>query len=352
MLLQSINGALFGCMTGDSIGLPYEGISFKRQSKLFKNIAKHNFFMGKGVISDDTEHLLLTAYALGKAGGNEEEFEKELKKGLKEWFLTLPFGIGMATLKSCIKLLIGISSKKSGVFSAGNGPAMRSSIIGICYGQDKEKMIKLNRVSTRITHTDEKAEIGALSVAVASYLSSLKQETIIGRDFMQELKSILKEFNDEEFMKIIEEVILSIDNGESTKEFIIKKGWKNGVSGYIYQTVPAVIHCWLRNQTDYEKGIIEIIECGGDTDTTAAILGSIIGAKTGADVIPYKWKKNIVSFPYTAKYIEKLSNEVENGVKNGEFKIKKPLFLLATIRNLLLYPLILGHGFRRLLPPY
>ena len=69
-------------------------------------------------------------------------------------------------------------------------------------------------------------------------------------------------------------------------------------------------------------------------------------------MIPYKWKKNIVSFPYTAKYIEKLSNEVEKGVKNGEFKINKPLFLLATIRNLLLYPLILGHGFRRLLPPY
>ena len=352
MGIEILRGAIFGGMTGDSIGLPYEGVSFRRQKKLFKNIAKHNFFIGKGVISDDTEHLLLTAYALGKSGGNEEEFEKELAKGLKEWFLTLPFGIGMATLKSCIKLLIGISPKKSGVFSAGNGPAMRSPVIGICFGDNKEKMVTLNKISSRITHTDEKAEIGSLCIAMAAHISSINKSEIKPVEFLNELKDILNGYNAVEFIKLMEETVESVDKNEDTKEFIIKKGWKNGVSGYIYQTVPAVIHCWLRNQNDYKKGVIEIIECGGDTDTTAAILGAIIGAKTGKESIPADWRENIVSWPYTEKYIETLLKEFDRGVSGNKFNVKKPLFLLVTIRNLLLYPLVLGHGFRRLLPPF
>lgn len=352
MSIDGLKGAIYGGMAGDSIGLPYEGISFRRQKKLFKDIAKHNFFMGKGVISDDTEHLLLTLYAIGKSNGEEEAFERELGKGLKEWFLTLPFGIGMATLKSCIKLLIGISPEKSGVFSAGNGPAMRSSVIGIRFGDNREKMIKLNKISARMTHTDEKAEIGSLCIAMAAHISSINKIEIKPMDFLNEVKEILNGYSAVEFIKLMEETVESVEKNESTKEFIIKKGWKSGVSGYIYQTVPAVIHCWLRNQTEYKKGVIEIIECGGDTDTTASILGAVIGAKTGKDSVPDEWRENIVSWPYTKKYIENLLIDVENGLNYKQFNVKKPLFLFAAIRNLLLYPLILGHGLRRLLPPF
>lgn len=352
MSIRGLKGAIFGGMAGDSLGLPYEGISFRRQKKLFKDSAKHNFFMGKGVISDDTEHLLLTVYALGKSSGNEEKFEKELSKGLKEWLLTLPFGIGFATLKSCIKLFIGISPRKSGVFSAGNGPAMRSSVIGVCFGNNREKMINLNRISARITHTDEKAEIGSLCIALAAHMSSTNIGEIKPIEFLNELKDVFKGYNSIEFVKLMEEIVESVNKKENTKEFIIKKGWKNGVSGYIYQTVPAVIHCWLRNQNDYKKGVIEIIECGGDTDTTASILGAIIGGKTGKEAVPTAWRENIISWPYTEKYIEKLSKEIETEVYNKNFSIKKPMFLLATIRNLILYPFVVIHGLRRLFPPY
>ncbi|MEZ4465124.1 MAG: hypothetical protein R3F43_11670 [bacterium] len=40
------------------------------------------------------------------------------------WFIRLPFGIGGATLRARLRLLVGLPS---GVHSAGNGAAMRAA---------------------------------------------------------------------------------------------------------------------------------------------------------------------------------------------------------------------------------
>ena len=46
-------------------------------------------------------------------------------------------------------------------------------------------------------------------------------------------------------------------------------------SGYVCHMVPIVLQTWLRHKEDFRGGVTEIIRCGGDTDTTAAILGAI-----------------------------------------------------------------------------
>ena len=76
---------------------------------------------------------------------------------LRFWLLGLPGGIGYATLKAILKLWLGFKPEHSGIFSAGNGPAMRSAIIGVCYGNDSQKLRELVKASTRLTHTDPKA---------------------------------------------------------------------------------------------------------------------------------------------------------------------------------------------------
>ncbi|MCP4809501.1 MAG: ADP-ribosylglycohydrolase family protein, partial [Proteobacteria bacterium] len=48
--------------------------------------------------------------------------------------------------------------------------------------------------------------------------------------------------------------------------------------GYVYHTVPAVIHAWMAYPEDFRNALLDIIGCGGDTDTTGAILGAIVGA--------------------------------------------------------------------------
>lgn len=162
-----------GTAVGDSLGLLYEGLSAQHQKKLYSNIHSQKFFMGKGLISDDTEHTLMIAHALYLSSGDKEMFSKYLAKSLRKWIISMPLGVGFASLRACLKLLFGFSPKKSGVFSAGNGPAMRSALIGIIYGNDIDKMKSLVGTSTRITHTDPKAEIGALTIAYAAYIASV-----------------------------------------------------------------------------------------------------------------------------------------------------------------------------------
>lgn len=169
---RSIVGCLLGCAVGDALGLPYEALSRKRQLKLYPEISGHRFIFGHGMISDDTEHICMAAQALIISAGDPEQFSTSFTRRLRWWLLSLPPAIGFATLRAILKLWIGFPSNKSGVFSAGNGPAMRSAILGVCYGHDLRQLRKLVKACTRVTHTDPKAEWAALAVAIASHLAS------------------------------------------------------------------------------------------------------------------------------------------------------------------------------------
>ncbi|MDQ2088034.1 ADP-ribosylglycohydrolase family protein [Herbivorax sp. ANBcel31] len=61
------------------------------------------------------------------------------------------------------------------------------------------------------------------------------------------------------------------------------------------------MHAWLSYKEDFRRSIIEMIECGGDTDTKAAILGSILGGSVTMAGIPEDLQKNICLFPYSVK---------------------------------------------------
>ena len=91
---------------------------------------------------------------------------------LKWWFAALPPGIGLATAKACLKLWLGFSPQRSGVFSAGNGPAMRSPLVGAFFFDQPELIDRFVKASTRITHTDPKAIVGALAIARLTALAA------------------------------------------------------------------------------------------------------------------------------------------------------------------------------------
>jgi ADP-ribosylglycohydrolase len=111
------------------MGLPYENLSPRRIAKSAR-FDGPRFFFGYGCCADDTEHVGLTAEAIHFANGDAAAFRRRLASGLRQWFLAGPPGIGLATLKSCLKLCVGFPATRSGVRSAGNGPAMRATIVG------------------------------------------------------------------------------------------------------------------------------------------------------------------------------------------------------------------------------
>lgn len=350
---DSVIGCILGTAVGDSIGLPYEGLSAARQKKIVKNLCGHKFFFGRGMISDDTEHTCMVAQSIVNAGDNINDFSRSFARRLRWWILGFPAGVGLGTARSIIKLWLGFSPKSSGVFSAGNGPAMRAAIFGVCFGDNKDLLIGYIKSSTEITHSDPKALLGAVAVALAAHYSSNQKEV---NTYIEEYEELVKDVSGEardEAISIIKRVFDSVAKNESSVDFVSSIGLEKGVSGYIYHTLPAVLHVWLRNMYNFENGVVDIISLGGDSDTTAAILGGIIGAGVGKDGIPRHWLDKIIEWPRSVAWMEKLGKQLASSVE--ENKKLKPInvnYILVLIRNIFFLIVVLLHGFRRLLPPY
>ncbi len=350
-LKQSLIGSLIGTALGDSVGLPFEGLSFKTISKKKFDLDKQNFLFGYGMFSDDTEHSFMTAISIIKSKGDIKLFEKSLSKHLKLWLLCLPAGIGMATLRAILKLLIGFPVGKNGVYSAGNGTAMRAAVIGVCFGDKKDLLKQYIKSSSRITHTDKKAEIGAMSVAIASYLTSIKKNVNFN-DFLENLKSVIEIDND--FLEILNNLKICLEKNMTLKEYADSIGLSKGVTGYMYHTIPIVLYCWLyhQNKNDFNSSIKDIISLGGDTDTTGAILGGILGSKGDLNSINKNWINNIIEPQLSIKKLEEtgliLSECIENNFETKSKKIPN-YFIINFIRNILFTIIVLLHGFKRIL---
>ncbi len=134
-------------------------------------------------------------------------------------------------------------------------------------------------------------------------------------------------------------------------QFADSLGLTWGVSGYMYHTVPVVIHAWLRHPNDIRAAISSVIECGGDTDTTAAIVGGTIGTRVGPSGIPADWLNTLWEWPRSVRWMERLGRQLGNTAATREPAIRlSPLGLLP--RNIFFLTVVLVHGLRRLFPPY
>ena len=347
---HKVLGCLLGTAVGDAIGLPSEGVPKSRLAKLFPPPYRHRLLFGRGLTSDDTEHTCMVAQALIASQGEPEAFARSLARQLKLWMLMLPSGAGLATAKGCCRLLVGLPPERSGVFSAGNGPAMRSALIGLSYGHDLRNMRTLVRASTRMTHTDPKAEQGALAVALAAYVSAGGESP---QEFVRVFRDELMDEDGLELLTLIEKALESAAAGQSTEAFAGAMGWGRGVSGYVCATVPIVLHAWSRYPKDYRAAVSSVIACGGDTDTTAAIVGAIVGAGVGPDGIPEEWLSRLAEWPRSVKWMQELAERTAAANDGEEDETPMPVclpFVLA--RNVLFFVVVLLHGFRRLLPPY
>ena len=68
----------------------------------------------------------------------------------------------------------------------------------------------------------------------------------------------------------------------TVSQFAAKLGLENGVSGYVYHTVPVVTYASWRHYGDFRSTLEAVLDCGGDTDTTGAIAGALTGASASS----------------------------------------------------------------------
>jgi len=299
---------------------------------------------------------ILLGTAVGDALGPDSVagFGRSLAWKMRFWLLGLPAGIGLATLRSILKLWCGASPANSGVASAGNGPAMRSAIIGACFAADPGKMNDYVEASTRLTHTDPRALTGAKAVAALAAWSMHRDATTPPE--VEQISALLQQVgqaDDREWRTILEKFRSACEERLSVEEFAGRLDLHHGVSGYIYHTVPVAIYAWLRHYGDFQETLESVLECGGDTDTVGAIAGALAGAVVGERGIPAEWITGIWDWPRGLWVLRRLGNSLAQQC-NGAGAIGPVRYFWPGVipRNVFFLGVVLAHGFRRLAPPY
>jgi ADP-ribosylglycohydrolase len=295
-------------------------------------------FLGRGALSDDTEHAFLTARALAVSGGDPAVFARALARRLRWWFAALPPGIGMATARACIRLWCGFSPERSGVWSAGNGPSMRAAIIGAYAADDGARRAALVAASTLLTHRDPKALVASRAVAdTAALLTSGR--AIDPVDVWEACGE------DEDWRRVIAAIRRCREDERPVADLAVELGCAHGVSGYSYHSVPVALYGWLRHRDDARAGLEATIRCGGDTDTTAAVAGALYGIELGEAGLPAKWLSRITDFPLSLDRLRAAGAALADPSVRATW-----CWPLQPTRNFALLLIVLAHGFRRMLP--
>ena len=338
---QAILGSLLGTAVGDALGLPSEGLSRAQIARRWSGI-RHRLIFGKGMFSDDTEHTLMVASALLRHRDDPTAFQRALGWKLRWWLLALPAGVGLSTAKAIVRLWIGFPATRSGVRSAGNGAAMRSAILGVMFREDAAKRREFVLAACRLTHTDPRAEESAILVAEAAVLAASKAPESEALAILR--SQVVTDEMQTRFAKL--EAALAV--GISVPGYASDIGCSHGVSGFASNTVAVALFAWLRHRGQFEAAVRSVIECGGDTDTVAAITGGICGAEVGEAGIPSEWIDGICDWPRSVNFVRRLAKALATGAT------RPPQFMWPAIlpRNLCFLITVLLHGFRRLLSPY
>lgn len=243
--------AYLGFIVGDALGLPYE---FKTASSFhcidMIGYGSHN--QPKGTWSDDTS-MLLAVIDSRNIIEIMDNYLKWYKNGLYTPF-DICFDIGDTTRFILDKYQENKQIDKCYVndyYSNGNGVLHRA--LPFAFNKLSEKELKS---IIGITHRHEIA----LNTCYKYY--KILQNLILKQPILYNIK---------------------IDNPSA---LILND------SGYIVNTLNNAIYC-INNTSNYKDAVLMAVNAGGDTDSTAAITGSLAGLKYGYQNIPKNWIKNL-----------------------------------------------------------
>jgi len=229
---------MYGAIIGDIVGSRFE----------FNNIKSKDFdlFTQKCEITDDTIMTLAVADAILKCNGDYTDLSNQAIKSMRGIGKNYPFcGYGN-------RFFDWIYGATNGPYNSyGNGAAMRISACGwAAYSLEETK--EISRKVTEITHNHPEGIEGAEAVASVIYMVGQHGQT---KD------DIRKYINDHYY-----NLEFTLDDVRQTYKF------DESCQG----TVPQAIECFLEANS-FEDAIRNAVSLGGDSDTLAAITGSMAG---------------------------------------------------------------------------
>lgn len=329
---DKFRGCLIGGAVGDALGYAVE---FSSENQIFsqygkRGITEYNLSDGKAIVSDDTQMTMFTATALldgitrGNMRGVMGNFEEYIALEYGGWYLTqnAPFPVDKdenyakyswimndprlfkrrAPGNTCLSALAG---GKAGTLeepvndSKGCGGVMRVAPVGLYfangnYDQMAQKDIDLiGAKAAAITHGHELGFIPAAAlVHIISLLAKSDKITVLDAvaDSVVVMRKIFKASNQlDYFHKLMEKAAALAVGSDNDLDAIHKLG-----EGWVAEeTLAIAVYCAIKYRNDFEKAVCAAVNHNGDSDSTGAVCGNILGTYLGLSNIPQKFQSNL-----------------------------------------------------------
>lgn len=318
-LQDKCRGSLVGGAVGDALGYEVEFMSLNSIIKRFgdKGISRYVLHNDTAEFSDDTQMTLFTAEGLMKGiiatkAGKPEEILPYITDAYLEWYRTqteapVPIeGSWMSNLKklwsrrapgnTCISALEAISHKREvRNNSKGCGGVMRVAPIGIFNGvhrnlYDYEKTAHLAGWAAEVTHHHISSTLASalMATTVENCIQDKKvNRTIFGWIVDGGLSMMGRYFpgHDKELHDFVALIKRATELGKSDvpeRDAIreLGEGWVGD------EALAIAIFSVMRHIDNFEDCIVCAVNHDGDSDSTGAIAGNIIGAILGYTAIP------------------------------------------------------------------
>ena len=319
--LDRFKGCLVGGAIGDALGYAVE---FDHVQEIFSRygpagITRYDLKNGQARISDDTQMTLFTAAGLlyGQAKGSLHEPGPEsvpcIRQAYLDWYATqtrqypLPAEYTKRSWLTNRKELFRRRAPGTTCMSAlrmggagtieqpindskGCGGVMRVAPIGLYFIDNTdwttEEIDLLGARAAAITHGHELGYIPAAALVHIVYaLASGSRPDVLSavKDSLIAMPKVFpKAKHMESFLDIMEAAIAFSQQDMDDLSAVLKLG-----GGWVGEEALAIaVYCALKYPDDFEKAIIASVNHSGDSDSTGAVTGNILGAALGYDAIP------------------------------------------------------------------
>lgn len=341
--LDRIRGSLVGGAIGDALGYTVE---FMQEEQIFRKygssgITEYELTNGKALVSDDTQMTLFTAngilvgdtrLSMRGIGGDPKvyvpnayldwlktqqldinsvnQYERYTEKGGYSWLLDVPeLYSRRAPGNTCLSAL-ETRAKEDHVNSFINSPINRSKgcggIMRIAplalkyrlgenfYGDIEQIDMEAAELSA-ITHSHS---LGYMPSSVVSHIISrilCSHDEMSLKDMVLEARgSVSKLFAEDKNLPVLVDIIdKAVRLSEKTDTDDLDNIHALGEGWVAEETLGIALYCALKYQNDFSKAMIVSVNHKGDSDSTGAVTGNILGALIGYDAIDSKWKKDL-----------------------------------------------------------
>ena len=325
--LDKFRGCLIGGAAGDALGYAVEFLSenFIQAKYGEKGIRSYQLRNGLARISDDTQMTLFTANGLlfgttrGCMRGIMGTYPSYVATAYREWYKTQ-----IESYKHCNRefatcwllnvpelfaerapgttCMSAIDAGCSGTperpinNSKGCGGVMRVAPVGLYFGESRKPAVAVDMIGADIAALTHGHEMGYIPAAMLVHIIrlvshnddiTLKEAVLDGMAAMKRIFTRSKHLH--AFQELIGKAIeLAEGNGDDLDAIHqLGEGWVGD------EALAVAIYCALKHSNDFDKAIIAAVNHGGDSDSTGAITGNILGAYLGLSAIPEKYTKNL-----------------------------------------------------------